>query len=74
MSDETKSETQEPLEPLSERQVTQALRLCMGRVLCDECGMEVGDAMDFILDHESDLLTAMEDAIEEFWMEKNPQD
>jgi hypothetical protein len=71
MSDETKSETQVALKPLSERQVTQALRLYMGRVLCDECGMEQGDAMDFILDHEADLPMEMKDAIERFWMQEN---
>ena len=43
----------------------------MGRVLCDECGMEQGDAMDFILDHEADLLMEMEDAIERYWMQEN---
>jgi hypothetical protein len=49
---------------MTEGEVMQALRLFMGRQLCDRCGMEPDDAMAYVIYHEIDILDAMEDAVE----------
>jgi hypothetical protein len=48
---------------LTEAEVQHALRLWIGNYLCNEQNMEIEESMLFVMDHEDELIGAMEDGI-----------
>ena len=56
---------------LTEAQVQHAMRLWMGNYLCNEQNMEIEEAMLFVMDHEDELIAAMEDGIYQWFQNRD---